>query len=480
MSMFRAVTVMAAAAAVLAGGSGASAAAAPALELKPCTLPDGGGEARCGTFRVPEDRSRPGGRILPLKVVVIPAKSKTPLEPVFLLSGGPGQAATDAAPYIARSWEPREHDVVLMDLRGTGEGSKLDCLPPSDEDLQAFLEPPFSDRARYHACRIALAAHADLTKYVTPIAMQDLDELRQALGYDQIDLEGGSYGTRAGLAYMHAYGRHVHAAAMSGLAPFANRNPLYHAPAAQRAFDRIVAECEAEAACKAAYPHLHQDLAEIIGRLKQTPVHVQVKHPKTGAPAQVTVTDGVFADAVRVMMYSAEGGRRLPLLLQQARAGDFSAFAQAALNNGYGLAHALAEGLLLAVTCSEDVARITPEDVKRVSAGTFLGDRRVKAQMAACADWPRARMPSGYYDDFQLDVPALLVSGDLDPVTPPQWGEAYRRYLPNSLQVVDPGAHVAGGPCLDGLVEQLFRTGTVKGLDGSCVRSEPLPPFALK
>lgn len=478
--MFRAM-LAAAFAAVLTGGAGASAADQRlGLELKPCTLPNGAGEARCGVFRVPEDRARPSGRILPLKVVVIPARSKTPLEPVFLLLGGPGQAATDAAPFIAKSWEPREHDVVLMDLRGTGEGDKLDCLPPSDDDLQAFLEPPFADRARYHACRIRLGAQADLTRYTTPIAMQDLDELRQALGYGRIDLEGGSYGTRAGLAYMHAYAAHVHAAAMSGLAPFSNRNPLYHAPAAQRAFDRIVAQCAAEAACKAAYPHLSQDLAEIMAGLKRNPVHVQVKHPRTGKPAEVVLDDGVFADGVRLMMYSAQGGRRLPLLLQQARAGDFTAFAQAALDNGYGLSHELAEGLLLAVTCSEDVARIRPQDVRRVTAGTFLGDRRVKAQMAACAEWPRAKMPKGYFDRFQVPIPALLVSGDLDPVTPPEWGADYLRHFPNGLHVVGPGAHVALNGCLDGLIEKLFATGTVKDLDARCVTAEPLPPFALK
>jgi pimeloyl-ACP methyl ester carboxylesterase len=414
-----------------------------------------------------------------LKVIVIPARSKQPGEPVFFLSGGPGQAATADAAYAATSWQRQDHDVVLVDMRGTGEGHRLDCQLGSDDELQAYLVPIFFEGSRFSACREELEKKADLTQYTTPIAMQDLDEVRQALGYGKIHLEGGSYGTRAALTYLRMYGQNVRSAFLSGLSPLSNRSPLFHAAAAQRAFDLTVAECEAEAPCRAAYPHVREDLAAILQRLREKPARAQVSHPVTGAPAELLLSEPAFTDGLRVMLYSAERGRRVPLLLQRARAGDFTPFAEAALQSSRGLRSALRFGLLLSVTCSEDVARIRPEEVDRETAGSFIGSHRVRGQMAACAEWPKAEVPEDYFRPFTSEVPVLLVSGNLDPVTPPQWAEEARKSLPNSLHVVTPGGHTAGNECIDSLARELFRRGTVQGLDTRCVAALRNPPFVL-
>jgi pimeloyl-ACP methyl ester carboxylesterase len=449
------------------------------LELTPCRVPDLNEDLRCGTFHVPENRRTGQGRMLPLKVIVIPARSKEPGEPVFMLSGGPGQAATADASYLATAWERQNHDVVLVDMRGTGDGHRLDCQLGSDDELQAYLVPIFFEGARFSACRDELAKQADLTQYTTPISMQDLDEVRQALGYGKIHLQGGSYGTRAGLTYLRMYGQNVRTALLSGLVPLANRSPLYHAAAAQRAFELTVAECEAEPACRAAYPNPRGDLAAILQSLREKPVRVQVKHPVTGTPAELTLSEPAFTDGLRVMLYSAERGRSVPLLLQRARAGDFTPFAEAALQGSRGLRNALRFGLLLSITCSEDVVRIRPEEVDKETAGSFIGAHRVRGQMAACAEWPKAQVPEDYFGPFTSNVPVVLVSGNLDPVTPPQWGEEARRSLPNSIHVVTPGGHTSGNPCLDSIGSQLFRTGTVQGLDTSCVAALRNPPFVL-
>ncbi|HEX8233881.1 MAG TPA: alpha/beta fold hydrolase [Caulobacteraceae bacterium] len=469
------------AAAALAGAptAGDSAASQPRLRLAPCSIAGVEGPLECGTLTVAENRATGRGRMLPLKVVVARAKSPQPREPIFILSGGPGQAATDAVGGFTGGPQQQEHDIVFMDLRGTGEGHRLACRTATDENLQGYLEPLFNERELIRACRAELEKSADLTQYTTPISMQDLDDLRRALGYGKINLLGGSYGSRTGIVYMRMYPQHVHAAVLMSLAPLSSRAPLHFAKAAQGAFEALVEDCRAEPACKAAYPDPHGDIAAILAALKREPARVQVRHPATGAPAEVTLTPSAFGDGLRVMLYSSETGRQVPLLLQRARAGDYRPFAEAALAANRGARNSLALGLTLSSSCPEDTARIRPEEVETATAGSFIGDYRVRAQMAACELWPKGKMPADYFREFPTTVPTLLVSGRLDPVTPPERGEDARRLLPNSLHIVTPGSHSEAGDCVGAIGLELFRTGSVKGLDTSCVGKLKMPPFVL-
>jgi pimeloyl-ACP methyl ester carboxylesterase len=450
------------------------------LALKSCHV-DGTKEVLlCGTFVVPENRAIEGARTLPLEVVVVPAKNKPAKEPIFFLAGGPGQAATGNAAGFATEWTRQDHDVVLMDMRGTGKGNRLDChVGGSDANPQEYIEPLFLDGARYGACAKALSKTADLTQYTTTEAMRDLEDLRRALGYGKIDLIGGSYGTRAGMVYMHLFPGSVRAAVLSGLDPMADRSPLYHARAAQGAFDTLAAQCAADAVCHKAFPDPKGDLDAVLATLRKAPARVTAKNPATGKPIQVRLTASAFGDGLRVMLYDEEMGRRVPLLLKKARAGDYGPFADIALDHGRGMAQDIAMGLLLSVTCTEDVSRIRPEEVAKETAGSFIGDFRVRGQMAACSTWPKGVLPKDYSGPFRVNVPALLVSGNLDPVTPAHWGAETQRYFPNSLHVVVPGAHVSGGPCVEAIIKRFIATADVKSLDTSCIATEKLPPFAL-
>ena len=454
--------------------------ALPRLELGPCenkNLPEG---SRCGVFKIAEDPARSPVRVLALKVVVEPAKSKEPLEPIFFLPGGPGGRATDAAEGLGKWWPRDEHPVVLLDPRGSDPETGLECPSPGDDPAR-LVSPMFGpDVSFWRACRDALSQRFDLTRYTSPLEVEDLDALRRALGYDKIDLFGGSYGTRYAIAYIHAHGDHVKAALLTGLSPISNRSPLYHAEAAQRAFDKLVQACDAEAACHAAFPTVRQDLADILADLRRSPARVTIHDKVSGKPAEVTLTAEGFADALRVMMYSVETGRRVPLLLQRAKAGDLKPFAQLAVDNNRDFLGGLRMGLMLSVACPEDTARIRPEEVGAATAGSFIGDTRVRGQIAACAIWPQGKYPASYFAPFRSDVPTVLVSGELDPVTPPRWGEEARKTLPNSLHLVTQNAHASVDDCVAGIAAKVFRTGSVQGVDTSCMANDPLPPFALK
>jgi pimeloyl-ACP methyl ester carboxylesterase len=438
--------------------------------------------ARCGTFVVPENRTTGRGRMLPLKVVVIPSRAPRAATgaPIFFFSGGPGQAATEAN-WFTGSWQTEAHDVVLVDLRGTGEGHKLDCPGGgSDEDPQSYLRPYLSQGTGFAACRDELTKRADLTQYTTTLAMRDVDELREALGYRRIAIEGGSYGTRAAMEYIRLFPRRVHSAVLYSLVPVENRAPLFHARAAKRAYDLMVAQCHSEARCRAAYPDLGSDAATIMKRLEARPARVTVANPATGRPIEVTLTASGFADALRVMLYGIQSERRVPLLLSRALGGDYRPFAAAGLESNRNFSGSIRTGLLLSFTCAEDTWRIRPEEIERESAGSFLGTLRVRAQMAACSVWPKGKVPAGYYRPTVSKVPVLLVSGNLDPVTPPEWGEIALRRFPNGVHVVAPaGTHTPSSPCIEGLAKALFATGSVKGLDTGCVAKDPIPSFVL-
>lgn len=367
---------------------------------------------------------------------------------------------------------------MLVDLRGDGGSNRLDCdSGASDSNPQAYLDPLFADTGRYRACSLALSDHADLTQYTTEISMIDLDGVRQALGYDKINFEAGSYGTRAALAYLHRFGSHVRSMAISGVSPIENRAPLYHAAAAQRAFDRVASQCDADDACHRAFPDVRGDLDAVLASLRAHPAQVSVRHPVSGANVQITLTASAFADGLRVRLYSAANTRAVPYLLHRARSGDLVPFAQAALASSRNLVQSIRLGLMLSVTCAEDVSRIREDEVSTLAAGSFIGADRVRNQIAACAQWPRGAVSAAFFQPFSSDVPVLVVSGDLDPVTPPSWGEVARHGLSNSVHLITPYGHVENNPCVTAAMQTLFRTADTRQIDTSCAATLSLPPF---
>lgn len=434
---------------------------------------------RCANFHVPEDRSNPKSRWISLKVIILPSTTPNPAEPVFLLVGGPGQAATDAAGDPSLAWMHQGHDLVMMDFRGSGDGSRLDC-PFTNGDVQAFVTPLFGEAPAFWAeCAKRLAATADLRLYTTPAALQDMDELRQRLGADQIDIVGASYGTRAAIAYTHAYPGRVHAELLTGVLPMTNRTPLNHASAAQHALDLTIAECERDVACHAAFPDPAGDLRTVLETLRAAPAKVTLHDPKTGAATTLTLDAAAFAEGVRVRLYEMGSARRLPLLLRNARAGDYAPFAQAALDSGRGGRSFIPLAMLLSFTCSEDVSRIDPVEIAAATAGTFVGDQRVRGQMTACSAWPKARLAASYFKPFSSQVPVLLVSGLHDPVTPPEWGEEARKTFPRGVHVITNGAHADITPCVEILAAALFRSETLSKRDAHCHQEADPPSFAL-
>jgi pimeloyl-ACP methyl ester carboxylesterase len=451
------------------------------IELQGCRVEGVPEEVRCGSYEVYENRDARSGHVLSLKVIVLPARHPHPDEgPVFEIAGGPGETATEFAASYAGSGERDRHDIVLVDERGTGDGHRLDCPAlGSDRDLQGYLKSPFDPQAA-RACRDELQAHFDLRQYSTANFIEDLDEVRQALGYERINIEAGSFGTYESLIYIRDHGPHVRSAFLASLVPLSNRVPLGHARAAQEALDRLFAQCREDSACQAAYPNLQRDFATTLERLQNEPARTFVQYPVGGPRTEVTLSEPVFADTVRLLMYSGEQNRELPFMIEQAKAGVLNPFAQAALLSSRAIYGGVRIGLNYSITCTESVRRIRPEEIEPATRGTYLGSLRVRNQVAVCASWPETHLPAGFLDPFHSTVPAVLVSGEDDPVARPSGAEAVRTFLPNAVHIIVPGAgHTPENECTRNIRRQLFESGSTHGLDLSCVSALKAAPFKL-
>jgi pimeloyl-ACP methyl ester carboxylesterase len=459
----------------------------PPLSLAPCSLPGLSGQARCGTLSVYEDRVANAGRKITLKVVVLPArKALATSDPLFVLSGGPGEAATEMAAGFATEFAAvrERRDIVLVDQRGTGGSHPLNCdLLDRGDGLQRFLGDFFPIEA-VRQCKVALEKDADLRLYTTPIAMDDLDDVRAALGYGRINLAGGSYGTRAALVYMKRHPNHVRAALLEGVDPTSSPAPLAFPRDAQRAFDGILTECMAEAACRGAFPNLRSEARTVFARSAAAPVPAEVLDPATGDPVNVTLSRDIVGEAVRYMTYQAGTASLVPVAIHEAALGNFGPLATFALFARMQIVSSGSMGMYLSVTCAEDLPFIKPGEGEHAAAGTYLGDYRLRQQRAACGVWPRGTVPEDYPRAIRSDAPALLLVGEWDPVTPPSLAEeAARTLLRGKILIVPHGAHgqegLEGAACLDTLVTAFLEGGTAAGLDVSCLAKIRRGPFPL-
>ena len=464
-----------------------SAAEKPTIELTPCKPERITGDAKCGTLEVFENRATQKGRKIKINVLVLPATGpQREPDALFYFAGGPGSAATEEAAGVAQILASvrQRRDLVFVDQRGTGQSNALNCELFSAADPQSYFGffLPLDDVRK---CRAQLEPKADLTLYTTNIAMDDLDDIRAALGYEQINLYGGSYGTRAALVYLRRHPKHVRTVILHGVAPTNQFMPRNFAQDTERALQGVLSECEADEACRKAFPQVKADAQRVLEQLLQSPAEAEVQLPRSQDKVKLKLNRNLAAEAVRYMMYSPNGASRVPLFLHLAAEGNYAPLARAALMFRQNLVATGSNGMYLSVTCAEDLPFVKAEEAKKIGANTFLGSYRYEQQSAACELWPRAMIDKKYAEPVRSDKPVLIMTGEWDPVTPPSQGDAIAKTLPNSVHiVVNDGAHGLSGlqgiDCLDRLMTQFVERGSVKDLDTSCTKNIKRNGFVLK
>lgn len=247
------------------------------VTLAPCPIEGVPGEARCGTLRVWENRETRQGRQIDLAIIVLPATGPNrQLDPFFMLSGGPGDAPSFNARFFSRAFHEarRSRDLVLVDLRGTGRSGALTCPELAKPGPSGIFDPDLLSVPAVKACRARLEQSADLRLYTTAIAVDDLDEVRQALSYRQINLYGTSYGSRVAQVYMQRHPASLRAVTIKGIVPPSMASPESHARAGEAAWTNLVTRCMKDANCARTFPTVDADFRQLLARLDPAPVLV--------------------------------------------------------------------------------------------------------------------------------------------------------------------------------------------------------------
>ncbi|MBH9552119.1 alpha/beta fold hydrolase [Inhella gelatinilytica] len=398
------------------------------LALKPCRLRGVPTEVQCGDLVRPLNPAEPAGASIKLRVAVVPALARNKLpDPVVLLAGGPGQAAVGLADLIVPRYRKlnNRRDLILVDQRGTGESAPLDCPDERTISLAEAFQP---ERAlkRLAECREALKKlpYGDLRQFTTTIAMQDLDAVRQALGIQQWNLIGASYGTRAALEYLRLFPQAVRRTVIDGVAPPDMVLPASFSTDTQTALDALFASCAAQPQCQQAYPQLQAEWQQVLNGL---PRSVTLRHPVSGALETITLRRDDVLRAVRSPLYAPTLASALPAAIHAAAKGDFDGLGGLASGLGGGRgAMKLATGMHFSVVCAEDAPRL--------SAATDAPGRDYQGMDkafygAVCTDWPRGAVPEAFYTVPPAKSPVWVLSGGADPVTPPRHGDRVAKAL---------------------------------------------------
>jgi pimeloyl-ACP methyl ester carboxylesterase len=460
--------------------------AKPLIPLEPCRIADLDGlvstEARCGTFSVPEDPDDPDGPRIRLAIAVVPAiATQAKPDPLFLIAGGPGQGSIHGfAPLLgAFAGIRRERDLVMVDQRGTGDSNRLDCDMP-DDALEGGDIPPETLRELANACLATLPGRAQF--YTTSIAVRDLDAVRAALGYPQVNLFGGSYGSRVAQHYARRFPQHTRTVVLDGVVPPALALVPGIAIESQRALDRVFTRCASDPECDRRFPDVAQQFAKLDARLRQGPVAVSFADPVTGESRRLEVTRAHLVTMARMLTYSPGAASILPLVVHEAATnGNYVPLAAQAEMIGDDLQRMLAMGMHNSVVCAEDAPRFDGAVDRKALEATAIGVLMLDGMQAICEDWPRGPVDKDFAEPLDSAVPALLLSGEFDPATPASYGAMALKGFQNGLHVVVPGQGHGQTqlPCVQRLLRRFIGAGSAAGLDTACVGTIRPAPFFL-
>ncbi len=452
------------------------------IQLAPCKV--GGTMAQCGTFMVYEDRVSRTGRMIGLRVAVVKASSRNPApDAIVYLAGGPGGAATEAGVSQIPASLRYDHDLVLVDQRGTGGSNSV--VPPPSYDFTGPFQTALERQLKAAIANPQIEKQMDPRFYTSSMAMDDLDDVRAALGYDQIDLMGGSYGATAAQYYLRQHEEHVRSAVLvvGSLLdiPIFERWSLN----GQRALDGVFDLCLADSGCHAAFPNIRQEFKDLWARMAKDPVTITFSDKSLGS---ATLTPQYLAPVLRLMMKDAKNDRAIPSLIHRAYAdNDWKGFAQFIETEGnvewWG-----PQIMEHVIRCYEKWARFDPEEVARLSEGTYAKDFSIwlaQQQADVCKLTPVGVMPEGTDPQPGSTVPVLIINSELDPIDPPENMAGAQKLFPNSLAVVMPYmshniSDYSAGSCLWSIETEFVQSGSAQGLHTECLKSIRPPVFVTK
>lgn len=450
----------------------------PTTPINTCYVEGISDRLNCGFVTVPENPNQPDGKQIQVHYVVLPAvKNSNHQEALLAIAGGPGQSAIDnAASFNSMLNKVRQQrDILLIDQRGTGRSNLLNC-DTSEQSLLAFNDDDVDSLAEAQKCLEQLA-DSDVTQYGSLNAVKDFEAVRAHLGYKKLHLYGISYGTRMAQLYMRLYPEHLATATLDGIVPM-QQSVLEIGAAIERGFDLLFKDCQQTAACHAQFPELKAEFDQVVAKLSQGPVMEQVHDPVTGEKTLLTMTRAKFYGAIRMALYQTNVRALVPHGIHQAAKGNYQPLLglYALTTDGAGIAM----GMHASVLCGEDIQRITPA-MREQTKTSYVGKTMLESLEASCSVWKVPPVDASFSEPITSHIATLLLSGELDPATPPSWGELAMAKLTNAKHFIAPYAThgVAYQSCANNLVAELVRTGSVSKLDGECLNKDVRRSFYL-
>jgi len=451
------------------------------LILEDCHVKDIKEQVQCGTLTVPENYSQPEATTIDLNVVVLPSIDRTSSKvPLMFLAGGPGQAATELAAMLRnRFYEVRKaHDIILVDQRGTGKSSQLKCDVPAFNELNVYGALTF-DFELSDVSNCISQFTQDVSQFNSENAIRDFDAVRAALGHQEINLYGGSYGTRAALVYMRMFPESLQSVVLDSVAPLDIRIGLF-GKSGERSYQKLIENCFANESCNTAFPDLDQNFQAVFNRLIQQPAELMIAHPRLATKTPLLIDADKFVSTVQSQLYSVTGRSMLPLIISEAAKGNFMPFVgMLAQGDEFQPPGGVYSNVLMNIACNEDFPLILEKDWLADAENDFARQISHKGLRLICPLWPKFRPSSSFYEPVTADIPTLILSGNLDPVTPPENGDLADKMLPNSRHLIAENlSHiVAVNDCGVGLVAQFIETLDLASLDVTCLSELPKESF---
>jgi pimeloyl-ACP methyl ester carboxylesterase len=404
-------------------------------------VPAGGAE--CGDLFVPQDRADPDGPTVSLHVAIFRSTNPNPaLDPVVYLMGGGGGNALGAADYYLhtvgndiRAWR----DFIMYNQRGVhynepflecpGEAAfyrDLNASQISREETQA-LEKEFLVECRDHL----LAQGIDLGQYDSVTNAADAEDLRRALGYQQVNYYGTSYGTRLALTLMRTYPEGIRSVILDSVFPPQVAYPSEVIASFSGALDRVFQRCAEDEICHEKYPDLEATFYQLVDHLRAEPDEI------SSAGGKVVIDDKVFLDAVYMLLHPAEGVAGLPYAIDSASRGNFGPL-KGAIDSLSSYNRNVATGVNLSSLCRDEIGFDSYENALAVAAGypPQLADYLVTPfHFELCELWlSGTATPVDAIENtpVESDIPALIFVGSYDPITSPEWAIRAAETLSNS------------------------------------------------
>lgn len=451
---------------------------AEALLLESCFVKGVKNQLQCGKLSVPENWKSPSETNIDLSVIVVKSIANTPKpDPLFLLMGGPGQAASELVSGLIGIFNDvhQERDLVFIDQRGTGLSNPLIC-DEEQGDIYADLNSDF-DVVDVKKCLSEF--NVDLSQYNTNNAILDFDAVRVALGYDKINLYGISYGSRAAMVYMREKPDSLRSVILDGVVP----PQVVVGPMgieAARAFDMLIEQCNSHTDCQKQYPNLVSDYQNVRAALELSPIRTTIEHPVSDQKIALNIDSKKFINTLRNLLYSVGRRELVPFVISEFAKGNYKPFV-GLMSQSEDSQGAMYVGLTFNILCNEDIPRASRELLAKDSANSFSGRHTFEVFSGICKHWPTFTPPANFGEPVNSNIPTMLLSGELDPVTPPAWADIAAKGLSNNKHYIakNAGHGLVTQTCAGSMIGEFVDSLNFDDVDSSCLDKQPLPGFLL-